>query len=179
MHPRPAAIATILMLAAAGAPRAASAQTAPPHEIPQSSMLQNESQMIVLEGLSKRPGPLGAAAQKVKILLEKHHAREAEYILPPLTLLGEVARGHVTPDMRWAIDMGERVRRTEGEIFAEDAALTDALSAMLTEAQIVNDKEAVDFAHEAVADTLADQELHEPMTIVLGDYLRLKLGNAK
>jgi len=154
-----------------------SAQPAPPaREIPQSILLQHEADIVQLEQLAQRAGPLGAAAQKALDVLRRHHAREAEYILPPLTLLSALAEGKVTPDMRWAIDMADKVRTNREAIFLEHTEITDAMNALLVEAQIVNDKEAADFAQMAVADSLADLELQEPMAILVGELIRARLG---
>jgi hypothetical protein len=42
-------------------------------------------------------------------------------------------------------------------------------------AQKAHDTAALDFAHAAVADSLNDIELIEPMTLVVGEYLKTKL----
>jgi len=36
----------------------------------------------------------------------------------------------------------------------------------------------VDFARSAVADSMGDMELQEPMTVLIGEYLKLKLPPA-
>ena len=180
MHLKTAAITQTLLLTAAvvvGSTGAAGAQSAPPlRGIPQSILLQHEDDIAALGQIARRPGPLGVAAQKALDLLKRHHQREIEYILPPLTLLSALSSGKVTPDMRWAIEMADKVKDNREIIFQEHTEITDAMNALLIEAQIVNDKEAVDFAHAVVADSLGDLELQEPMTILIGEYLRVKLA---
>ena len=46
---------------------------------------------------------------------------------------------------------------------------------MATAARAARDSEALAFAQSAVADSLNDSEIGEPMAIVIGDYVRLKL----
>jgi hypothetical protein len=164
----------------AGATGAAGAQPAPAvREIPQSILLQHEDDISQLTNLGNRPGQLGVAAKKALELLKRHYRREVDYILPPLTLLPILATGKVTPDMNWAIAMADKTKADSEEIFREHTEITDAMNDLLKEAQIAGDKEAIDFAHAAVADSLSDLELQLPMTIVIGDYLRAKLAPAK
>jgi hypothetical protein len=81
--------------------------------------------------------------------------------------------------MNWAIAMADKTKADSEIIFREHTEITEAMNDLLREAQMAGDKEAVDFAHAAVADSLSDLELQMPMTIVIGDYLRAKLAPAK
>jgi hypothetical protein len=148
-----------------------------PHagEIPQSLRLEHEDTLQQLENLSRHRGAVGDEARKALVLFKKHLQREEAYILPPLTLLPLLADGKVLPDMKWAIDMASRVKAERDEIFQEHTQITDAMNALAAAAQKAHDAAALDFAHAAVADSLNDIELIEPMTIVIGDYLRTKL----
>ena len=109
------------------------------------------------------------------VLFKKHLQREEEYILPPLTLLPLLADGKISPDMKWAIAMADRVRTDREQIFQEHTQITDAMNALAAAAQKAHDTAAYDFARGAAADSLNDIELMEPMTIVIGDYLKTKL----
>ena len=156
-----------------GAPTLAQAQTA--RDIPQSIRLQHQEDEAALADLSRRPAPVGPAAKAALDLLRQHHQREADYILPPLTLLPQIADGKVTPDMKWAVTMADQVKANREEIFQEHAKITDAMNTLLQAAEQAHNTAAAEFARGAVADSLEDMELEEPMTIVIGDYLRSKL----
>jgi DNA-binding XRE family transcriptional regulator len=183
MNPKTAAITRTLLLAAAiagGTTAAARAQTPQAtHDIPQSILLEHGDDINALTDLTHRPGQLGVVAQKALDLVKRHHQREVEYILPPLTLLPALSEGKATPDMSWAIAMADKVKATREEIFQEHADLTDAMNAILSEAERVDDKEAGDVARALVADALGDLEIQEPTTVLIGEYLRLKLAPAK
>ena len=77
--------------------------------------------------------------------------------------------------MKWAIAMADRVRTDREQIFQEHTQITDAMNALAAAAQKAHDTAAYDFARGAAADLLNDIELMEPMTIVIGDYLKTKL----
>ena len=164
--------ATILCISAG----TSSAQPAPhAGEIPQSLRLEHQDTLQQLTGLSRRHGPVGDEARKALELFKKHMQREEAYILPPLTLLPLLADGKTSPDMKWAIVMADRVKAERDEIFQEHTRITDAMNALAAAAQKTHDAAALDFARTAVADSLNDIELIEPMTIVIGDYLKSKL----
>jgi hypothetical protein len=169
---------TTVLAALVGLPLAlaAHAQPAPAaREIPQSLRVEHDNTLQQLMHLARRPGPVGVAARDALALFKQHIQREEAYILPPLTLLPLLADGKVSPDMRWAIDMADRVRKDREEIFIEHTRITDAMNALAAAAQRTRDTEALDFAQGAVADSLNDVELLEPMCITIGDYLRAKL----
>jgi hypothetical protein len=176
MNPRILATTMMIGLGAAalsGVPAPARAQQA--HDIPQSILLEHQEDEATLTALSREPAPVGPAAQAALDLLKRHHQREVEYILPPLTLLPQIADGKVTPDMKWAIAMADQVKANREQIFQEHAQITDAMNTLLQAAERAHNTAAAEFARGAVADSLADMELQEPMTIIIGDYLRSKL----
>lgn len=154
----------------------AAAQPAPhAGDIPQSLRLEHEDTLQQLGNLARRRGPVGDEARKALVLFKKHLQREETYILPPLTLLPLLADGKISPDMKWAITMAEQVKADRDEIFLEHTQITDAMNALAAAAHTAHDTAALDFAKSAVADSLNDIELVEPMTIVVGDYLKAKL----
>jgi hypothetical protein len=125
--------------------------------------------------LSRHSGAVGEEARKALTLFKAHIARSQEYVLPPLTLLPVLADGKVTPDMKWALAMSDRVKADREQIFQEHTQITDAMNALATAARAAKDQAALNFAQSAVADSLNDTEILEPMVIVIGDYLRAKL----
>ena len=154
----------------------ATAQTAPPgHDIPQSLRLEHEDAIAELDMLARRKTPVAAEARKLRDLLKRHQQREAEFILPPLTLLPALARGDVRPDMRWALEMADRVKAEHEAIFHEHEAITDGCSTLLAAAEQAHDRAATDIAHALVADSLNDLELLEPTVVLIGDVLRARL----
>lgn len=179
MRSRPGAISLLAALAFGswlGWNGSATAQSAAPaHEIPQSLQVEHQETIERLTILTHRPGAIGVEARKAMTLFKAHIARENEFILPPLTLLPVLADGKVTPDMRWALAMCDRVKAEREQIFQEHARITDSMNALAAAARATHDKTAQEFAEAAVGDSLNDMELLEPMVIVIGDYLRTKL----
>jgi hypothetical protein len=166
-------LATAATLLPAAAPRA---QTPPAHEIPQAIRLAHEEDIKELNEFAVDTGALGVAARHALDLVKKHHAREEEYIMPPLTLLSAVTEGKITKDMAWAVAMADRIKATREEIFEEHTAITDAMNNLLLEASLVRNQDAIDYALNAVADSLEDMEVEEPAAIMVGEVIRAKLA---
>ena len=173
---RSASIKTVVMLFAALVPMGTmSSASAQNKDIPQSLRVEHEDTLERLTTLSQHKGVVGTEARKALALFRQHIQREQEFILPPLTLLPVLADGKVTPDMKWAIAMADRIKAEREQIFQEHTKITDAMNDLATAARKAHDKDALEFAQAAAADSLNDVELLEPMAIVIGDYLRAKL----
>ena len=170
------AILALSGAACLGTAGSATAQGPSPHEIPQSQIIEHEENLEHLATLATRPGPVGEVARRAVILFKQHNAREREYILPPLTLLPYLADGTVTPDMRWALDMTDRVRADREVIFDEHARMIEILNELQFVGQQAHDTEAVEFAKGAAVDALNDSEILEPTVMVIGDVLRARLA---
>jgi hypothetical protein len=144
-------------------------------DIPQSLRVEHAGTLEQLGALARRHGPVGVEAQKALVLFKQHLQREEAFILPPLTLLPHLADGKVSPDMKWAIAMADRVKAERENTYQEHTQITDAMNALAAAARKAHDASALEFAQAAVADSLNDLELIEPMSIVIGDYLKAKL----
>jgi hypothetical protein len=166
-----------IVIALTGASGTAAAQSsAQARDIPQSLRVEHQNTLEQLAALSRRNGAVGVEARKALALFKRHIQREQEYILPPLTLLPILADGKVSPDMKWAVAMADRVKADREQIFQEHTQITDAMNELAAAARKAHDAAALEFAQAAVADSLNDVELIEPMTMVIGDYLRARLA---
>jgi hypothetical protein len=153
----------------------AAAQTAR-HEIPQSFVVAHQDTLAELTAIGKRHTRTGLIARQAIAAVKKHFEREEEYILPPLTLAPAIANGHVTPDMKWAIAMADRIKADRETIFFEHTVITEWMNELAAAAERSHEADVIAFARGAVADALSDTEVNEPMAIVIGEYLRAKLG---
>ena len=173
-----ALITMAILITASSTPTAITwAQAA--HPVPQSLQIEHQETIERLSFLAKRPGAVGVEARKALEIFKHHIARENEFILPALSLLPVLADGKVTPDMRWALTMSDRVRSEREEIFQEHTRVTAVLNALVTAARRAHDKEAVEFGLAAAGDSLNDLEVLEPTVLMIGDYLRAKLPAAQ
>ncbi len=147
----------------------------PGKDIPPSVTMEHESVMHYLNHIAERTTPSGAAARRLIAVLTEHMKAEETFILPPLTLLPALAAGKVTPDMRWAISMSDRVRTEHDTLQRMHNAFTEAAVALQTAAEDEHDDVTVGFVRDLAADDLNDMEVTEPTVIIIGDLLRLRL----
>jgi hypothetical protein len=146
------------------------------HPIPQSLRNEHAEDREKLELLSKRPGKVGEVARRAIVLFDRHASIEAEFIMPPLTLLPLLADGKVTPDMAWAVAMTDRVRAERDKIFQQHTEVTGVLNELVEAADVAHDEDAKAFAEAAAGDSLNDVEILEPTVLLIGDYIRTKLA---
>jgi hypothetical protein len=173
------ATSALVILAAMGSGSLgpAAAQTAPQaHDIPQSFKVAHQDALDELTAIGKKRTRTGLIARQAIAAVKKHFEREEEYILPPLTLAPSLANGHVTPDMKWAIAMADRIKADRETIFVEHTVITEWMNELAAAAEKSHEADVIAFARGAVADSLNDTEVNEPMAIVIGDYIRAKLG---
>ena len=154
----------------------AAAQTQQAHDIPQSFKVAHEETLAELTAIGKRRTHTGLIARGAISAVKRHFQREEEYILPPLTLAPAIALGKVTPDMKWAIAMADRIKADRETIFVEHTVITEWMNELAAAAERAHEADVIAFARGAVADSLNDTEVNEPMAIVIGEYLRAKLG---
>ena len=170
------ATAVLMVLASAAATGPATAQpTQQAHEIPQSFRVAHDETLAELTAIAKRRSRTGNIARKALDAVKAHFRREEEYILPPLTLAPAIALGHVTPDMKWAVAMADRIKTDRETIFTEHTVITELMNELAAAAERAHEADVIAFARGALADSLNDTEVNEPMAIVIGDYVRAKL----
>lgn len=155
--------------------RSAAAQTPQAHDIPQSFKVAHQDTLAELTAIGKRRSHTGMIARQAISAVKAHFRREEEYILPPLTLAPAIALGKVTPDMKWAIAMADRIKADRETIFTEHTVITEWMNELASAAERAHEADVIAFARAAVADSLNDTEVNEPMAIVIGDYVRAKL----
>ncbi len=151
------------------------ARAQPGVDIPQYERVEHRGILDYLHGIAGRPGAVGPAAQKVLDHLIPLVAKEDEIVLPPLVLLSTLAGGEVTPDMRWAVVLADRVKAERDTLRRGHEELKKALVALREAAAAVGDHHTVGFTKDLIADDLGSQEITEPTTILIGEFLRSRL----
>lgn len=151
------------------------ARAQPGVDIPQYERVEHRGIVDYLRGIAARPGPVGPAAQKVLDVLVPLTAKEDEIVLPPLVLLSALAGGDVTPDMHWAVVLADRLKAERNTFRRDHEELKKVLIALREAAAAVGDHHTVGFTNDVIADDQGSQEITEPTTILIGDFLRSRL----
>jgi hemerythrin HHE cation binding domain-containing protein len=124
-------------------------------------------------------GKVSEAAKTVAALLHAHFEKEEEYALPPLGLLSELAQGRVTPEMRSAIVMADKLKADHPHMLQEHKDIVVALRKLIAAAKQENKLEHARFAEKLMLHAQNEEEVLYPAAILVGEYLKFRLGELK
>lgn len=147
-----------------------------PMKIPQSLAVEHEALHAKLVALTKTSGRVGEAARHVAAVLHPHFVKEEEYALPPLGLLVSIAQGGVTPEMRAAVAMTERLKKDLPEMLAEHRQVVVALESLAAAGRAEKHPDAERFAEELRVHAETEEQVLYPAAILVGAYVRAQLG---
>lgn len=173
-----AALASILTAAPMATANAADQSAL---RVPQSVSYEHEQIIKDLTNFAKREVAHAAAAQKALIVIKAHYAREEAFVLPPLALLPKIAEGAVSKDMiskelEPAIAMADRTKAALPELQNDHVQITSLMNELIEAGKADHDEELTRLATRVAIQSLNDFEMTQPTTILIGDYLRLRLA---
>ena len=144
--------------------------------IPRPLKVEHEELHEQLRKATRESGGVGEAAKAVAKVLHPHFVKEEEYALPPLGLLRSLAEGQVTPDMASVLPLTEKLKAELGEMLAEHESIVAALKNLSDVAKRENKAEYAEFAEKLILHAQTEEEVSDPTAILIGEYLKLKLG---
>jgi Hemerythrin HHE cation binding domain len=145
-------------------------------EIPSALKAEHEELHAELIAAIDSGGAVGDAAKAVADLLHPHFVKEEAYALPPLGLLGLLAKGEVRPEMAEVLAMTDRLRSELPNMLAEHARIVEALGRLADAAVREGNRQVAQFAEKLKLHAQTEEQVLYPAAIVLGDYVRLKLN---
>jgi hypothetical protein len=169
-----AALASILM-ARTVATTSAAEPTARPG--PQSISHEHEQIIKELTNFAKREVAHAASVQRALTVIKAHYEKEEAFVLPPLALLPQIARGAVSVDMETAIAMADRTKAALPDLQNDHIQITSLMNELIEDGKTVHDEELVQLATRVAIQSLNDFEVAQPTAILIGDYLRWRLAN--
>ncbi len=149
-----------------------------PLDIPKSLREEHEELHQFLARVTREKGAIGEAARLVARVLEPHFRREETFAAPPLSLLAPLARGKLDADMAEAITHADWLKDNLADMLAEHRMVAAALEAMLQAAGEQDRPELVSFAEKLLNHARMEEEIFYPAAILVGEYLKLRLGKA-
>lgn len=144
--------------------------------IPRPLKLEHDELHEQLRKATRESGSLGEAGKAVAKLMHPHFVKEEEYALPPLGLLPLLAAGKVTPDMAAVLPMTDKLKAELGQMLAEHKSIVVALRNLADAAKRANKPEYAEFADKLILHAQTEEEVSYPTAILIGEYLKLKLG---
>ena len=157
--------------AVAGAQRAAdSARSA----IPSTIREQHGEIRAELASATKLAGRTGVAARALASLLQPHLDREEQIALPPLSVLGPLARKERVTSAAWLVPMTDLLRREMPRMLSEHVAIRAATQRLATAAQSEGQQLVVRFTDKLTAYQRSEEEILYPAALVVGDLVRAR-----
>ena len=149
--------------------------------VPQSVSYEHEQIIEDLTNFAKREVAHASAAQKALIVIKAHYAKEEAFVLPPLALLPKIAKGAISKDMiskelEPAIAMADRTKAALSELQNDHIQITSLMNELIEAGKADHDEELTRLATRVSIQSLNDFEMAQPTTILIGDYLRLRLA---
>jgi len=145
-------------------------------KVPESLKQEHEELHAELARAIKAGGKTGEAAKDVAKVLHDHFVKEEEFALPPIGLLAALARGEVAKEMRGVLIMTERLKAELPEMLREHQAVVAALEQLAAAAEKEKLPEHARFAEKLMLHAQTEEEVLYPAAILVGEYLKLKLG---
>jgi len=146
--------------------------------IPPSLKVEHEKLHEALRSATKESGELGAAAVAVAELMHPHFLKEEEYALPPLGLLGDLAQGVVTPDMKDVLILTDKLKAELAQMLVEHHSIVAALEKLSAAAKDAGKTEYVEFVEALKLHAETEEEVTYPTAILIGEYVRDKGDSA-
>jgi len=127
---------------------------------------------------TKLGGETGTAAKAVVKVLFPHVLLEEEFGIPPLSLLPRLARGEVTEDMAHVLHQTELMKAELPRMLDEHKLIVEALQKFLHIASAEGYTGYAQFARKLILHAQLEEEVLYPASIVIGEYLKLRLGKS-
>jgi hypothetical protein len=142
--------------------------------IPQSMTAEHEELHSELAHLTEAGGLTGDAAKSVAELLDHHFAKENEYALPPLALLGPLSQGKFECNMTAVRTMTDKLEAEMPTMLAEHKDIAAALKRLKEAATAENKPAGVQFAEHLAAHAQTEEEITYPTALLIGLYVKGK-----
>lgn len=144
--------------------------------VPDSLTEEHAALHAELEQIIQAGGKTGEAARAVAAALQPHFVKEENYALPPLGLLPELAQGKVTPEMAAILPLTDELQRSLPQMLAEHQQILAALNRLSAAAKAEHRPDAARFAQDLIHHAQTEEQITYPAAILVGEYVRLKLG---
>jgi hypothetical protein len=144
--------------------------------IPHAMQVEHEELHVDLEKAIASGGETGAAAREVAEALHSHFESEERYALPPLGLLPALAEGRISSEMTQVLEMTDTLKAELPRMLDEHKVIVDALQKLIGAARKEKKMEHIHFAEKLMLHAQNEEEVSYPTAILIGEYVKLKLG---
>jgi hypothetical protein len=145
-------------------------------EIPYPLSVEYTSLYRGLYRVTKVPGEIGEAAKAVEKLMWPYFFRAKSYVLPPQGILYRLAQGEVSQDMEEVVEMTAGVKEDLDQLLQQHELIIAALENLIAVSKQAEKTAYSDFADSLLLYVLTVEKVSYPTSILIGEYLKVKLG---
>ena len=145
-------------------------------KVPQTIETEHEELHEELARAMKAGGKTGEAARAVMKVLQPHMAREEEFVLPALALLGPLAAGQFSPEMAAVLESVEDFRTELPRMLEEHSAIVAALRSLMQAAAEEQQTGCNRFAQKLILHAQGEEEILYPAALLVGEILKARLA---
>lgn len=155
---------------------------APPHpdsaaiRIPESLTHEHREIHESLLRAARLRGPVGTAARALAKVLDPHFVREEQIALPPLGLLGPLARGDDAKPMRAILPLTDSLRIELPRMLEEHKAIGAATARLAQAANAAHNAPVARLAEALALHARSEEEMFYPAAVLVGDVVRARTG---
>ena len=142
--------------------------------IPKSMAAEHEELHSDLAQLTQAGGLTGDAAKSVSELLDHHFAKENEYALPPLGLLGPLSQGKFECSMTAVVTLTDKLEAEMPTMLSEHKDIAAALRRLKEAATAENKPAGVQFSEHLAAHAQTEEEITYPTALLIGLHVKGK-----
>jgi hypothetical protein len=147
-------------------------------DLPPVLTMEHDAIQEELSRASRAGGRTGQAAWDVTQVLFPHVYREEEFAIPPLVLLPRLARGEFDADMEQVLHKTEVMKSEFPRMLEEHKVIVAALQKLLQAATSEGHVGFARLAQKLIYHAQTEEEILYPASILVGEFLKLKLGKA-
>lgn len=148
--------------------------------IPTPLKSEHEELHMKLAQATRLKSGLGAAAKEVAKILHPHFVKEEEFALPPLGILPVLVGGvALSPELAEVLAMTDKLKKELPEMLREHKAIVAALKKFSDVAKKEKRPGYARFAEKLILHARTEEEVLYPSAILIGEYLKLKLGGTR
>ena len=126
-----------------------------------------------LRRATRAGGEVGAAASELARLMHPHFVKEDEIALPPLGLLGALARGERDAAFDDVLALTDRLEAELPAMLDEHRSIVGALQRLQAAAERAGRDDIVAFAHQLMQHARTEEEVMYPAARLVGRHVRL------
>jgi hypothetical protein len=148
-------------------------------DIPEPLQIAESELKAHLGAATEAGGKTAEEARVLQAVLLPHFLKERDDELNPLSLLGPLSEGRVSPAMADVLPAIERLRAELPALEKEHEEVFAALHRLVDAAKAEGKPEVARFAKRLILRAWIDEAVFYPATLLVGEHLKFKLNKAE